>query len=109
YRIVQELIQNILKHSKATEALVQLSQHDNILSITVEDNGSGIEQNSNGHSGIGLRSIEARTKGLNGSVNIHSTPGNGTAVYLEFDLDIHQNLTREEAGRSGPKSEVTEL
>lgn len=102
YRIVQELMQNILKHAKATEVLVQLSQHDNILSITVEDNGAGIEQNGNGHSGLGLRSIEARTKGLNGSVNIHSTPGNGTAVYLEFDLEIHQNPTpkKKESGRT---------
>jgi signal transduction histidine kinase len=86
YRIVQELIQNILKHAAATEALVQFSVRDHILSITVEDNGIGIEEGAVEKAGVGIRSIESRIKGLNGFFTIRSIAGRGTTAYIEFDL-----------------------
>lgn len=83
YRIVQELINNVIKHSHATEALVQISQHENILSVTVEDNGIGFEVSES--DGIGLANLEQRVKDFNGHMSIDSDPGRGTTVYLEFD------------------------
>jgi len=86
YRIVQELIQNILKHAAATTAFVQLHADSKLLSITVEDNGSGYEQKDTG-SGLGLRNIATRVKSMNGKLSVDTAPGKGTSVYIEFDLD----------------------
>jgi signal transduction histidine kinase len=46
YRIVQELLNNIIRHSKATQAIVQISQQNSLLSITIEDNGVDFQSNS---------------------------------------------------------------
>jgi signal transduction histidine kinase len=86
YRIIQELIQNILKHAGASLALVQLSQHNEFLDITVEDNGVGMPADKINHGGIGLQSIRRRVKELQGNFHINSSPGNGTTIYIEFNL-----------------------
>ncbi len=82
FRILQELIQNVLKHAQAGSATVQLSQRDHILTLTVEDNGIGYSS-VNGD-GLGLRSIEERVQLLNGTFDIRSTPGKGTTAYVEI-------------------------
>lgn len=86
YRIIQELIQNILKHASASLALVQLSQHNEILDITVEDNGIGMPEEKIKQGGLGLQSIKRRVQELQGNFHINSTPGNGTTIYIEFNL-----------------------
>ncbi len=84
YRIIQELVHNILKHAKATQSVVQIVFHDNQLCITVEDDGSGIPA---GHSeGVGLRSIRERVHSMNGQVDIASSPGKGTSIYIEIAI-----------------------
>src|SRR5690606_8301020 len=85
YRMIQELVQNVIKHASATHALVQLSMHDQHLSILVEDNGNGMKPDP-AQAGIGLDSIRSRTKLMNGTLHIESAPGVGTSVYIEFDL-----------------------
>jgi len=85
YRIVQELLQNVIRHSDANKALIQFNYRDEILCITVEDNGKGFDPRSIPKKGVGLRSIETRLKALNGSMDIRST-SSGTTVYLEFYL-----------------------
>lgn len=85
YRTVQELVQNIIKHSAATQALVQLSMYDSVFSITVEDNGIGIADNYK-DKGMGLELISARVKQLNGHMNIRSGTGSGTSIYVELEL-----------------------
>lgn len=86
YRIIQELVQNILKHANASLALVQLSQHNEFLDITVEDNGIGMPEEKIKHGGIGLQSIKRRVSELQGNFHISSTSGNGTTIYIEFNL-----------------------
>lgn len=86
YRIIQELIQNILKHAAASLALVQLSQHNEFLDITVEDNGVGMPEEKIKQGGIGLQSIKRRVQELQGNFHISSTPGSGTTIYIEFNL-----------------------
>jgi signal transduction histidine kinase len=87
YRIVQELMQNMIKHARATEAIVQLSCHEDMLHITVEDNGIGIEEDQLPRSkGMGLKSIQARMRTLNGQMEIDSKKGIGTTLTLEFDI-----------------------
>ena len=84
YRIAQEIIGNVLKHSGAAKALVQLSQHQNVLSLTIEDNGRGFCRDDK-MKGTGLHSIKKRVEAMNGFLEIQSDLGNGTNVYLEFE------------------------
>ncbi len=87
YRIIQELVQNIIKHADASFALVQLSRHNHILDVTVEDNGHGIPAGKKNNTGMGLENIRSRVAELNGSFHINATPGIGTTVYIEFNLE----------------------
>ena len=84
YRIAQELVNNIIKHSGASHALVQLSHHDQFLSLTVEDNGMGFTPQEN--KGIGLSNMQARVKDMSGQFSLESAIGKGTTVYIEFDV-----------------------
>ncbi len=85
YRIIQELVQNILKHAQAQNAFVQLHTDETIMSITVEDDGKGYDPNAPS-SGMGLRNILARVESLSGNINIESSSDKGTSVYIEFDI-----------------------
>lgn len=87
YRIIQELLANVLKHAKATEVFVQCSQSENIFYITVEDDGVGIPgETSDGPKGIGLENIRRRVEYLKGRLEIDSTPGNGTTINIEIHV-----------------------
>jgi len=93
YRIVQELVNNIIKHSRATQAMVQLTQQDNLLSISIEDNGVGF---SNNHTkdGMGLRSLQSRIKAMNGKMEMESSEQSGVNAYLEFEIaDLKKERT----------------
>jgi len=88
YRIIQELINNIIKHSKATSALVQMNFHENELSITVEDNGVGFEV-KNAKNGLGLKNIESRIQLLKATFEIDSG-SKGTSFQINIDLNSIQ-------------------
>ena len=87
YRIVQELLNNIMKHAAAKEATVQLVKEEGRLSIIVEDDGKGFDtaliKNSKG---AGLTSIKSRVDYLKGQLDIHSEAGKGTLVNIEFNM-----------------------
>ncbi|MFC0604630.1 sensor histidine kinase [Winogradskyella pulchriflava] len=85
YRIVQELINNIIKHAQATEAIVQINHHKKTIDITIEDNGIGFSTTTN-HGGIGLKNIAHRTAYLNASLDINSGT-DGTSVTISIDLE----------------------
>ncbi len=86
YRIVQELLQNAIKHAKATKTMVQLIYREEVLYITVTDNGTGFStEQLNASTGFGLKSIRNRLRALNGVMDLQSNE-QGTAVYLEFDV-----------------------
>ncbi len=85
YRIVQELINNSIKHSGATEVLVQVSKENNRLNVTVEDDGKGFDVNILKHAkGIGWANIQNRVELLKGKLDVQSQPGSGTSVYIEI-------------------------
>ena len=83
YRVIQELVHNIIKHSNATHAIVQAVNSDDNFTVTVEDNGSGFDQ-SKQTNGMGLQNVASRVRALQGEFRIDSEPGKGTAVYMEF-------------------------
>ncbi|QNP51335.1 PAS domain-containing protein [Hymenobacter qilianensis] len=86
YRIVQELLNNIIKHAKARETFVHVVHEDGHIFISVEDDGQGFEpaQAKAKHSGIGLTSIRNRVDLLAGTLSIDSRPGRGTIVSIEL-------------------------
>lgn len=87
YRIIQELLHNIIKHARATEALVQLAYIGDCLSITVEDNGIGMSQTANNsRSGMGIKTIQERIRKMGGKFDIASETDHGTSINLEFHL-----------------------
>lgn len=83
YRIIQELINNILRHAKAEDVLIQLNWNEASLHVLVEDNGIGIKPESL-NKGIGLKNLSARVEAMNGQFEIESKLGVGTSVYMEF-------------------------
>ena len=85
YRILQELVNNAVKHAMASQIFVQLTMDTNKLSITVEDDGKGFSINDAANSkGAGLSNIKYRVQYLNGTIDIVTAPGNGTSVNIEL-------------------------
>lgn len=85
YRIVQELTNNIIKHSKASEVSVQLFNANNHIILIVEDNGVGFN-NEISTEGIGLLNITSRLDMVNGAVNFEPSPKSGTLVTIKIPL-----------------------
>jgi signal transduction histidine kinase len=91
YRIVQELLNNVFKHSKATEATVQLSIQENVLSVSIEDNGVGLSKQAQSN-GMGLELLKRRVRTLNGNMELSTETGGGVNAYLEFGTEgVHRN------------------
>lgn len=87
YRMIQEIINNILKHAEAKNIIIQLNKLEDSISITIEDNGKGFNVKEKKKSGgLGLASIEARAKKLSGNYNIDSTIGRGSISIIEIPL-----------------------
>lgn len=88
YRMVQELLQNILKHAAASEVILQVISDGKQLSVYVEDNGRGSNARFEEAGGIGLRSIRELTEFLGGVCRIRTADGEGFSVSIE--LNIHE-------------------
>lgn len=87
YRIISELLNNAMRHAKASEINISLYFAGETLNIEVEDNGCGMDLNSqNFKKGLGWNNISSRTKLLNGRHSIESTAGKGCKVLLQFPL-----------------------
>ena len=85
FRIVQEQISNIIKHSKATEAEIKLSVARGELVVTISDNGIGFDPKKR-MKGIGLMNITSRAEVHNGKVEVTSSPGNGCTLRISIPL-----------------------
>ena len=85
YRIVQELLNNTIKHANASKSNIQLTRNDNLISLTVEDNGKGFDINAIKKNGIGLSNINHRVEYLNGKMDIQSDE-KGTSTHIEFEI-----------------------
>ncbi|NGM67057.1 sensor histidine kinase [Sphingobacterium sp. SGR-19] len=86
YRIVQELLTNALKHSEGSQVWVQCSEENDMLYLSVEDNGKGFEQcaeNVN-NIGMGLSNIGNRIALLNGHFEIDTSPGKGSSFHIQI-------------------------
>jgi len=87
YRIVQELANNAIKHAMAKNIFIQITKHQQGVTITVEDDGKGFEASTlPGTHGTGLKNIESRIDYLKGSWDIKTEKGNGTSITIEIPV-----------------------
>lgn len=88
YRIILELINNVVKHADAGKASVQLIGYPDYVNLTVEDNGRGFQLDKPTYekTGIGLANVTERVKYLNGKMHIDSMPGRGTTVVIDIPI-----------------------
>ncbi len=86
YRMIQELILNIIKHARATRAEIQIMDHDGTLTILVEDNGIGFDTEAP-HEGFGLEHLKFRVQALQGFISVTSVKGKNTTVHIEFNIE----------------------
>ncbi len=89
FRIVQELVNNALKHANCSEIIVDCSQNKNLFLITVEDNGVGFDKNKlANYSGLGFKNLKNRVDILNGKLEIESELAKGTVINIELNIQL---------------------
>jgi signal transduction histidine kinase len=86
YRISQEAINNITKHSGASKATIRISCCENCISLNIADNGKGFDADGNGHKGNGIANIRERVQLLGGKYHLYSAPGKGTRISIEIPV-----------------------
>jgi PAS domain S-box-containing protein len=93
YRITQESLQNVIKHSKAQTVSVTINCDDEEIVLTIVDDGKGFDINSvKPNGGLGLISIDERAKHVDGTAVIRSMPGKGTTVEVRIPVDQQPSL-----------------
>jgi signal transduction histidine kinase len=94
YRVIQECVHNVVKHSGASTLDISLIRDHQSLNATIEDNGKGFDPGSREQSeGIGLKNIVSRVEYLKGTVDFDSAPGRGTVVALNIPLQTELRAT----------------
>ncbi|MEO1033408.1 MAG: ATP-binding protein [Bacteroidota bacterium] len=87
FRILQELITNVIKHARATEAFIYFTSFEDRLNIMVEDDGIGFNiETTNLDQGMGLDSIQKRIKSLNGDIKFDSKINKGTSIIIDIPM-----------------------
>ncbi|TCC86678.1 hypothetical protein EZ428_23515 [Pedobacter frigiditerrae] len=86
YRIIQEVLNNAIKHAEATHLFVQLVELDNTITIYIEDNGKGIEANKLNEEGAGMKLLKTNVDYLSGKLEINEKPNEGTFALIELPI-----------------------
>jgi signal transduction histidine kinase len=87
YRVTQELLNNVMKHSKASFVSLVVSKHQDSVSLILEDNGTGFNFNDV-KKGIGMTSLSSRLEIVKGELKFETSPGAGTMVIIKIPLNI---------------------
>jgi signal transduction histidine kinase len=93
-RIAQEALMNIARHAHASEVKLSLKQEQDVITMTVQDNGIGIEswQEANRPGSHGLTIMRERAEAFGGTLQVKSTPGQGTKVEVSISLKGHKEI-----------------
>lgn len=86
YRVIQESVNNVIKHAQASQLNIQLSKNKNSIEATIEDNGVGFDSKGTDYEGIGLKNIRDRVAFLKGNVDISSQKGKGTLLAIQIPI-----------------------
>jgi signal transduction histidine kinase len=84
YRIVQELVSNIMKHASASMITIQLNKLDDELILMVEDDGIGFAPENGAGEGVGLQNVADRVRSLGGHLHVDTQPGRGATITVEI-------------------------
>ncbi|MFA0963195.1 tetratricopeptide repeat protein [Roseivirga sp. BDSF3-8] len=84
YRIVQELVSNIMKHAEATMITIQVNKLDDEIILLVEDDGVGFTPGAGTGDGVGLQNVADRVRSLNGHLHVDAQPGRGASITAEI-------------------------
>jgi len=100
YRIVQEALQNVVRHASATAVTVQVEQRAGVIALSVEDNGVGFTREAlPPGSGMGLASMRERARSLRGELTVRRAGDHGTRVEAMVPLRGRRNEEKNPAGR----------
>ena len=91
FRIVQELINNTIKHADASTIDVKLRYNNHLMALTVSDDGCGFDTGAVGQTGLGLKNIQSRVHMLNGHIKIKSQPDKGTTAVFTMNAISDNN------------------
>jgi two-component system NarL family sensor kinase len=86
YRIIQEGINNIVRHSQSSTASVRIRQANHTLALTIQDNGVGFNSKDTSKAGVGFADMRVRAESLGGTFSVFSSKGIGTIVKIEVPL-----------------------
>lgn len=86
FRVLQEVVNNVIKHSQANQLSVQLLKHAENIAMIVSDDGIGFEVSKKENEGIGLMNIVSRVDSVKGVCHFESSPGQGTTVTIRIPL-----------------------
>ena len=88
FRIIQELLTNIMKHAEAKNATINISLYDKNLNIIIEDDGKGFDlKKVNLKNGMGISSIKTRVEHLKGTFEVDATIGKGSSIIIDIPID----------------------
>jgi signal transduction histidine kinase len=87
FRIIQEGVNNVVKHARASKLFVTLERKNNALFLTIEDNGAGMSREVNAVAGNGIMNMKERVSLLQGKINIRSTPEKGTIISVSIPCE----------------------
>lgn len=88
YRILQECVNNVIKHSGATQLDISIIKDADGISATIEDNGKGFDVNLlSSEAGMGLKNMRARVEYVKGTIDFDATPGKGTLVAIHIPVE----------------------
>ncbi|WP_343486119.1 sensor histidine kinase [Allomuricauda sp. d1] len=102
YRIVQECLQNCVKHAQCENVTVNLGTESKLLELTIADDGKGFDVKK-AKKGIGLKNITSRVDKLSGTLLIESSKGNGTTVRIKIPKEQKRNNSIEERKNASRK------
>jgi PAS domain S-box-containing protein len=102
YRVVQEALTNVYRHSGVKTATVELVEHDGRLSIAVRDRGIGFDPTVIPESRFGISGIQERARLFGGHAAIRSKPGKGTTISVDIPIEDPIGLAAAEAAVDGP-------
>ena len=93
FRIVQEALNNAIKHAKAKNISLLLNYQPEVFVLTVQDDGIGFDSDKVQNKGIGLKSMQNRVQLIGGTCTLQSTPSNGTSITIELPNPKEVNLS----------------
>ena len=91
YRTIQESLNNVLKHSNATQVNIKLHYQNQLITVEISDNGVGFSESEIKY-GSGLNNIQMRVEHLQGKVSINSQKGKGTTIQIHIPIDGNQKI-----------------